>query len=257
MGSSGLVVRPEFRPAFEREGVRTVADAVAKWAPGEPSPDERSVVAEVRAGEHRLFVKRYAYRGAWRLRTWLVTPRVRREFENLEGLARFGLKVPTPVAWGVERRGGLLAESVLVTEAIPGAIDLRDLSVHPERCPFPPPDARERRTLIEDFARALRRAHDAGWFVHTLFFKNLLLTRGPGGCALWVIDVPFAHIWRNRLMPGRARVRDFATLAKGALKLLSRSERRRFAVAYGRADKAFLRAVDAYRRRHYPGDAEK
>ena len=55
-----------------------------------------------------------------------------------------------------------------------------------------------------------------------------------------------------RLMPEQAKVRDFATLAKGAVKLLTRTERMRFCKAYGVSDKAFLREVSAYLKRNYP-----
>jgi hypothetical protein len=106
--------------------------------------------------------------------------------------------------------------------------------------------------LITAFARSLRRCHDAEWFLHTAFFKNLLLSRGPSGYELWVIDIPFARIWRNRLMPEQAKVRDFATLAKGAVKLLTRTERMRFCKSYGIADRGFLRQVNAYLTRNYP-----
>ena len=56
----------------------------------------------------------------------------------------------------------------------------------------------------------------------------------------------------NRLMPDQAKVRDFATLAKGAVKLLSRTERLRFCRSYGETGREFLKRVEAYRKRHYP-----
>lgn len=252
---SRLVVHPEFQSTFHAQGVRTAAEAAAKWIPG-PSNGRRSLVADVRIPHAnttaRLFVKAYYYPGLWRLRTLLVPARVRREFENLAGLAKFGLKVPRPVAYGETRRFGLLTDSFLATEGVENAIDLRELTDDPKKAPFPLPKPRERRELIREFARNLRRCHDAGWFLHTPFFKNLLLSKETLGYELWVIDVPFAHIWRNRLMPDRAKVRDFACLAKGAVKLLTRTERLRFCKAYGDTGRDFLKAVEAYRRKHYP-----
>ena len=117
--------------------------------------------------------------------------------------------------------------------------------------PFPLPDARERRRLVVEFARTLRRAHDERYFIHTLRFKNLLLAREGEGYALYVIDVPFAGIWRYRVMPGAGRVRDVAVLMKGARQLLSKTDRLRFARAYG-ADRELLRAARAYQEKHYP-----
>jgi hypothetical protein len=250
---SRLVVQSEYEKTFRAQGIARVADVAAKWAPGDGG---RSRVAEVRlphAGSTaHLFVKTYHYPGAWRLRTFLVPARVRREYHNLLGLHQLGMKVPPPVAYGESRSFGFLMDSFLVTEAVENAVDLRELAVDSSKAPFPLPGPKERRALISTFARALRRCHDAGWFLHTAFFKNLLLSRGAGGYELWMIDVPFAHIWRNRLMPERARVRDFACLLKGAVKLLTRTDRIRFCRAYGHMDRTFLQSVDSYRLRHYP-----
>jgi hypothetical protein len=250
---SRLVVQPEYEPTFRAQGVAAPADAAAKWAPGD---GERSRVADVRlphaGGTAHLFIKTYHYPGLWRLRTLFIPARVRREYENLLGLAKFGLRVPRPVAYGETRRFGFLTDSFLATEAIEHAIDLRDLATNPTQSPFPPPSKAERRDLITSFARALRRCHDSGWFLHTAFFKNLLLSKERSGYALWVIDVPFAHIWRNRLNPEGGKVRDFACLAKGAVKLLTCAERMRFCRAYGETTKAFLKQVEDYRKRHYP-----
>ena len=250
---SRLVVQPEYEPTFRAQGVTSPADVAAKWAPGD---GERSRVAEIRlphaGATAHLFVKTYHYPGPSRLRTFFVPARVRREYENLVGLAKLGLRVPRAVAYGETRVFGFLADSFLATEAIENAIDLREIAVDPSKSPFPLPGRKERRELITSFARALRRCHDAEWFLHTAFFKNLMLSRGTAGYELWVIDVPFAHIWRNRLLPHHAKVRDFACLAKGAVKLLTRAERMRFCKAYGETGREFLRAVESYRRRHYP-----
>jgi len=249
---SRLVVQPEFQPTFKAQGIATPADAASKWA---KDAGARSHVAEVRlphAGSTtHLFVKTYHYPGLWRLRTLFIPARVRREYENLLGLAKLGMRVPRAVAYGETRVFGFLADSFLATEAIENAIDLRELAAGTSKAPFPLPGRKERRELIMAFAHALRRCHDAEWFLHTAFFKNLMLSHGRSGYELWVIDVPFAHIWRNRLMPDRAKVRDFATLAKGAVKLLTRTERMRFCKSYGVSDKDFLKQVNAYLARNY------
>jgi len=250
---SRLVVQPEYEPTLRAQGIATPADAASKWAPGDGN---RSRVAEVRiphAGSTaHLFIKTYHYPGPVRLRTFLVPARVRREYENLAGLSKLGMRVPRPVAYGETRIFGFLTDSFLATEAVENAIDLRELAVDASKSPFPLPGRKERRELITAFAHSLRRCHDAEWFLHTAFFKNLLLSKDRAGYALWVIDVPFAHIWRNRLMPDPAKVRDFACLAKGAVKLLTRTERMRFCKAYGETGKDFLRRVEAYRKRNYP-----
>ncbi|HKS15948.1 MAG TPA: lipopolysaccharide kinase InaA family protein, partial [Planctomycetota bacterium] len=133
---SRLVVHPEYGPTFKAQGIATAGQATSTWA---KDASGRSHVAEVRiphAGTTaHLFIKTYHYPGVWRLRTLFVPARVRREYENLLGLAKLGLRVPRAVAYGETRVFGFLADSFLATEAIENAIDLRELAVDPSKSP--------------------------------------------------------------------------------------------------------------------------
>jgi hypothetical protein len=242
-----MVVAPEARSLLD--GLRAPADVIAKWGAEIPPAHRRSAVKELRLPEGRFFLKIYAYAGAWRLRTVFIVARAGREYRNLLRLSELGFNVPRPVAWGQARTLGFVSESFILTRAVENAVELRTFIDEPGARPLPPPA--ERRRLIEDFARTLRRAHEERFFVHTLRFRNLLLAREGEGHKLYVIDVPFAGIWRWRLFPCAGRVRDLAVLMKGARQLLSRTERMRFARAYG-ADRALLRKAQAYQERHYP-----
>lgn len=240
-----MVVPPESRPLFE--GLRAPLDVIGKWGAEIPPSHRRSAVKELRLPEGRFFLKIYAYSGIWRLRTVFIVSRAGREYRNLLRMAEFGFNVPRPAGWGQARTLGFVSESFLLTRAVEHAVELKELIGDPAA--LPPP--RERRRLIEEFARTLRRAHEERFFVHTLRFKNLLLAREGDAHKLYVIDVPFAGIWRWRLFPGAGKVRDLAVLMKGARQLLSRAERMRFARAYG-ADRTLLRKAQAYQERHYP-----
>jgi hypothetical protein len=113
---SRLVVQPEYEPTFRAQGIASPADAAAKWAPGD---GERSRVADIRiphAGTTaHLFIKTYHYPGLDRLRTLFIPARVRREYENLVGLSKLGLRVPRAVAYGETRVFGFLADSFVAT----------------------------------------------------------------------------------------------------------------------------------------------
>ena len=247
---SEVVVEPSLRERFD--GLRTPGEVISRWGAEIPPADRRSAVVEVSLPEGRFFLKVYAYAGVWRLRTVFIVARARREYLNLKRMAGLGFRVPEAVAYGQSRTLGFLSESFVLTRAVENAVELRRLADDPASAPFPMPSTAERRRLVVDFARTLRRAHDAGFFVHTLRAKNLLLSReGDGRYALTVIDVPFAGIWRYRLFPGWGRVRDLAVLMRGTRTLLSRTDRLRFARAYG-ADPALLRRAQAYQQRHYP-----
>lgn len=232
-------------------GLRTPREVIARWGALPEGGRTRSAVRELRLPQGRFFLKVYAYSGFWRLRTLFIVSRARREYHNLLRLAELGFDAPEPVAYGQERTLGLASVSFLLTRAVEDAVSLRELADRPERAPFPLPAAAERRALLADFARTLRRAHEAGFFIHTLRAKNLLLGRRNGRWALYVLDVPFAGIWRYRIFRRSGRVRDLACLARVGRMLLSRTDRMRFARAYG-ADRALLRRAQAYQEKHYP-----
>jgi hypothetical protein len=244
-----LVVHPDHRALFN--GLASPCDVLSKWGAAVPPADQRSAVAELRLPEGHFFLKVYAYSGIWRLRTWGVASRAGREYRNLFRLAEFGFRAPQPVAYGQARTLGFVGDSFVMTRAIEDAVPLRLLIDRPHKAPFPMPGRSERLRLIAEFAALLRRAHEQRFFIHTLRSKNILLTCTDGVYALHVIDVPFAGIWRWRLLPRAGAVRDVASLMKWSRELLSRTERMRFARAYG-ADRSLLRAAQAYQEKYYP-----
>jgi len=244
-----LVVHPDHRALFD--GLSSPRDVVAKWGAAVPPSDERSAVADLKVPEGHFFLKVYSYSGLWRLRTLFVAARAGREYRNLLRMAELGFQVARPVACGQARTLGFVSDSFVMTRAIEQAASIRILIRRPQTAPFPMPDRQERLRLIREFAARLRRAHEEKFFIHTLRSKNVLVTCSGGEYAVHVIDVPFAGIWRWRLMPRGGRVRDLASLMKWARELLSRTERMRFARAYG-ADKALLRQAQAYQEKYYP-----
>jgi hypothetical protein len=244
-----LVVHPDQRALFD--GLLGPADVIRRWGAEIPPASRRSAVVELRLPEGHYFLKVYAYSGLWRLRTVFIVSRARREYLNLLRMARLGFRVPDPVAYGQARALGFVSGSFVMTRAIEGAVSLRALIDDPKAAPFPLPSRDERRRLISGFAKTLRAAHAGGYFIHTLRAKNLLLTHDGSRHDLHVIDVPFAGILRWRLFPTAGRVRDLAVLMKWARALLTRTERMRFAKAYG-ADAGLLRKAQAYQERHYP-----
>ena len=246
-----LVVHPDHRALFD--GLSSPRDVIAKWGATIPPADQRSAVADLRLPEGRFFLKVYAYSGIWRLRTLFIVSRAGREYRNLLRLAELGFRVPRPVACGQARTLGFVSDSFVMTRAIEDAVPLWTFINRPGTAPFPLPGRADRLRLIDEFARQLRRAHEERFFLHTLRSKNLLLSCTAGAYALHVIDVPFAGIWRWRVMPRAGRVRDLALLMKWARQLLSRTERMRFAKAYG-AVRPLLRSAQAYQERHYPLD---
>lgn len=244
-----LVVHPDHRALFD--GLSSPREVLGKWGASAPPAGVRSSVADLRLPEGRFFLKAYSYSGAARLRTVFIASRAGREYRNLLRMAGLGFSVPRPVACGQARTLGFVSDSFVMTRALEDAVPIWTFIYEAKTAPFPFPGRAERLRLIADFAKVLRRAHEEGFFIHTLRSKNVLLTKNGERYELNVIDVPFAGIWRWKLFPGAGRVRDLASLLKWARLLLTRTERMRFARAYG-ADRALLRSAQAYQERHYP-----
>ena len=247
-----LIVHPDHRALFD--GLSSPRDVVARWGATIPPAERRSAVAEVRLPDGKFFLKVYAYAGLWRLRTLFIASRAVREYRNLLRMAELGFHVPRPAACGQARTLGFVSDSFVMTRAIADPVPIWSFIYEAKSVPFPFPDRKERRRLIDEFAAVLRRAHEEKFFIHTLRSKNVLLTRTGDRYAMHVIDVPFAGILRWRLFPRAGKVRDLASLLKWARLLLTRTERMRFAKAYG-ADRALLRSAEAYQERYYPNAA--
>jgi hypothetical protein len=244
-----LVVHPDHRALFN--GLSSPRDVISKWSAAVPPADQRSAVTELRLPEGHFFLKVYAYSGIWRLRTLFIASRARREYHNLLRLAELGFHVPQPVACGQARTLGFVGDSFVMTRAIDRAAPVSTFLRPSSSPPFSLPRGSDRIRLIAEFASLLRRSHQERFFLHTLRAKNVLLSCDGGRYALHLIDVPFAGIWRWKMFPRGGRVRDLALLMKWSRQLLTRTERMRFARAYG-ADRSLMRAAQAYQEKHYP-----
>lgn len=242
-----MTVHPDLRALFE--GLRSPAEVIARWPV--PPYRYRTAVAELKLPEGHFFLKVYAYSGLFRLRTFLVKSRAAREYQNLLRMGELGFNVPRPVAGGEARTLGMISASFVMTRAIEAAVAIWTYIHKPAEATFPLPGRAERLRLIDEFARTLRKAHEQGYFIHSLRSKNVLLTREGERYTLHVLDVPFAGIWRWRMFPRAGRIRDLASVMKWARVLLTRTERMRFARAYG-ADPGLLREAQRYQERYYP-----
>jgi tRNA A-37 threonylcarbamoyl transferase component Bud32 len=184
------------------------------------------------------YVKRYSQRGKI-MRRWLGRSRVRAEWENLLLFRRVGLRVPPIAAYGEDG-----ARGALITEEVPGAVDLQSL-------------VRQRPELLLDrgwldqviiqVAEVAKRLHAISFAHNDLKWRNILVTGGPNP-EVYLIDCPMGQTWWGPLLAYR-KVKDIACLDKVAKYCLSRTLRLRFYLYYvGRdrltaADKKFIRKV--------------
>lgn len=184
------------------------------------------------------YVKRYSQRGKV-MRRWLGRSRVRAEWENLLLFRGLGLRVPPIAAYGESG-----ARGVLITEEVPGAVDLHSL-------------VRQRPELLQDrnwlnqvmvqVAEIARQLHAISFAHNDLKWRNILVT-GISNPEVYLIDCPMGQTWWGPLLAYK-KIKDIACLDKVAKYCLSRTVRLRFYLDYvGRdrltaADKTFIRKV--------------
>jgi tRNA A-37 threonylcarbamoyl transferase component Bud32 len=127
----------------------------------------------------RFHLKRYRYAG-WpkakgllgRGTGWGTAPEVQ-EFKNLAFLREKGVPAVRPVAAASETKGMLLVAHALLTEDLPGAIDLEKRLA----APGDPvrDDPKTRRRVMELIGRHVHRMHGEGFTHRDLFARNVLV----------------------------------------------------------------------------------
>ena len=155
---------------------------------------------------------------------------VRAEYENLERLAKCGLRIPQLVAYGDHRFAGGIIHAFIITEEIPKAMGV-DYLVH-EWFGQQTEEDRKQKTgeLIHEVARVVKQMHDHGFEHHDLFLRNMMVSE-QNMSKLYVMDAPRGYFWPQFIMRKR-RAFDLATLDSAATQSFSRSQRMRFMHLY-------------------------
>lgn len=175
-------------------------------------------------GPPSLIVKHFFPSAVWgRFKSILLGDPAFREWTALRLAGRRRLPVPTPLAVGW-RRKFLCRESILVIEDLSGAIPLGTYLYGNQR-----PTGSLRRRIVDQAARVLRRAHDAGMFHKDLHLENLMVRNGVGYPEIFLID--FQRIAFRAPLGLRARIKNLAQLHGGTTEA-SHAERLRFLKAY-------------------------
>ena len=106
-----------------------------------------------------------------------------REWKAIHEAQRRGLPVPRPVALG-EGRKIWKRESLLITEFIGGSVPLGHYLFGPDR-----PAGSVRHRAVQEVAKLIRAAHDAGFYQPDLHADNILIEPGAQKFELFLIDL--------------------------------------------------------------------
>ncbi len=164
---------PEFVEIAKRDG-RVLSEEGSRLV--KSGPARRVWTFEPEGLGARVYVKRYLVAEMRdRLKYSVQRSKAAREFRAIVELARRGVDVPEPLALGVRRRGFSLIDSILVTREVGGVPVERYVMEHVEAAEHALVSA-----FTWEFARFLRRAHDAGLLHRDFHAANILVTdAGP------------------------------------------------------------------------------
>lgn len=162
-------------------------------------------------GTEAWFIKRYVYPGV-RIRESLIGSRSFREWKNLVRMKRIGLTQPEVILVATRRHKAGVTGSLIVTRAVPRAIDLerrlRAMEADPD------PETLER--WAERLCRMIGRMHAAGFCHWDLKARNILVTNSEQSPDLVPIDSVNGRSirWFNRR---HCALRDYGFLLEDPL----------------------------------------
>jgi len=254
---------PAYRDALRECGLDRVGlllarigQRVAAW-----SRTTDTVHVPCEGGGPGFYLKRYFY-PRWRNRirglfrgTFFGLHRGEAEFRLLNEMRALGLPAVRPVAHGVRRIGHFVAACFLITEEVPGAVNLTTFAreVASGRQPL---DFAQRVALVRRLAQQVAAIHAAGFAHGQLFWRNVLVRPDPSGePEFFFLDVRPRRGKRRLGRPVTWWMEELAQLEASALPFTTRVDRMRFLAEYFGARrlppviKAQIREIDRLARR--------
>jgi tRNA A-37 threonylcarbamoyl transferase component Bud32 len=121
-----------------------------------------------------------------RLRNWLLPSRSRRAWRVGHGLLHRDLPAARPLALLERRLGPITLDSLVITEAVPGAVDL-EAFVRREHARHSPREWwRLKHRLGQSLVREIRRLSERGFEHRDCKASNLLVTAEPAARLVWI-----------------------------------------------------------------------
>jgi tRNA A-37 threonylcarbamoyl transferase component Bud32 len=238
-----IVIHPDYNELLkdiELDSIPAILHSIREETISTDANQEKNVVKRIEISyggqTHAFYLKLFrnshfkiiwtrAFRGSLFGRSML-----RKEYENLEKLAKCRLRSPELVAYRDHRFAGGVINSFIITKEIPQAMGVDYLAN--EWLGQQTDEDRKKKTdeLVREAARVVRKMHDHGFEHHDLFLRNMMVSE-QNMSKLYVMDAPRGYFWPQVIMRKR-RAFDLATLDSAATQSFSRSQRMRFMHLY-------------------------
>ncbi len=157
----------------------------------------------------------------------LRTSTAGREWQTITDLARAGIPVPEPVAFGQEVRRGFERRSFLVVAEVPGESLERWLPEHWQRAATGTARRRQREILVR-LARGVAAFHAAGFVHRDLYTSHIFLRWAEGETSPSFTFIDLQRVFRPWWRRSRWVVKDLAALHFSTRTFASRADRLRF-----------------------------
>jgi hypothetical protein len=242
IATTHIAMDPAYRDALHAcalDRVESVLERVEGRVVAWSRTTDTLYVPAAAVGGAGFYLKRYVYpdwarrvRGALR-GTFFGLHRAAAERRLLKAMRDLGLSAVRPVAHGWRRVGHFLSASFLITEEVPGAVNLtvyaRRVLGGSERL-----DRGARVRFITALARNVAELHASGFAHGQLFWRNILVRRGLDGEFEFHFLDPRPRRWLPGALriTGRAWLHELGQLTASALPFSARSDRVRFLRAY-------------------------
>lgn len=231
---------PAYRERLRAEGLDSVARVlgrvegrVAAW-----SRSSETLHVPGHGMEPGLFIKRY-YFPRWKSRirgalrgTFLGLHRGHAEYLALRDMRWTGVPAVRPLAYGCRLELGFVAACVLITEEVPGAMNLTSFAqrVADGRIRLRPA---ERRQMIRSLAERISEMHQIGLSHGNLYWRNILVRSAlDGSYEYFFLDARPLDLWERVRSRGEWWIHELAQLLVSAATFTSRADRLRFVKHY-------------------------
>ncbi|MGE0480301.1 MAG: lipopolysaccharide kinase InaA family protein [Phycisphaerae bacterium] len=203
--ASRMTITREQWKAVLRDPLVWFGGDAAETAKNSHSAQVRRALLKFDAGPLPVIAKRPRARDGRRaLRHALAPSRAGRAWRIGHALLHRDIPTARPLALLERRWGPLVRDCVLLTEGIPGALDLRAfLERESDACRTPRDWLRRKRELSALLVRHLRRLADHGFAHRDCKADNILITTTPQLGLVW-IDVDGIRLLRHPLSPAAA-----------------------------------------------------